>query len=76
MRLAGALVRVITARSGDMRHPEPETAARFVLVIIGLVLRGVLLADHALPGLAVHESALEAELVRMMLGYLGVETED
>jgi AcrR family transcriptional regulator len=69
------LVRVITARSGEMTHPHPEAAARFALVTVGLVLRGILLADQAPPGLALDdETSLESELTRLVLGYLGVET--
>lgn len=68
------VVRVITARSGEMTHPDPETAARFALVTVGLVLRGVLLSDHAPPGLALtDETNLETELTRLVLGYLGVQ---
>jgi AcrR family transcriptional regulator len=66
-------IRIVTARAGETTHPDPEAAARFMLVTIGLVLRGVLLADHAPPGLELgDESKLEGELTRMMLGYLGV----
>ncbi len=68
-------VRIITSRAGEVRHPNPEAAARFALVTLGLVLRGVVLADHAPPGLSLADDfRLEDELTRMVLGYLGVET--
>lgn len=67
--------RIITERSGQLRHPNPQAAARFALVTLGLVIRGVVLADHAPPGLALADDfRLEDELTRMVLGYLGVET--
>lgn len=68
-------IRIITSRAGEVRHPNPEAAARFALVTLGLVLRGVVLADHAPPGLSLADDfRLEDELTRMVLGYLGVET--
>ncbi|HEU4559472.1 MAG TPA: TetR/AcrR family transcriptional regulator [Longimicrobium sp.] len=68
-------VRIITTRAGQVRHPNPEAAARFALVMLGLVIRGVVLADHAPPGLSLADDLwLEDELTRMVLGYLGVET--
>ena len=67
-------VRIIADRGAQVRHPHPEAAARFALVTLGLVLRGVVLADHAPPGLSLADDfRLEDELTRMVLGYLGVE---
>jgi len=67
------LLRIISAKAGEMTHPAPEAAARFALVTVGLVLRGVLLSDTAPPGLTLDdETDLEAELTRLVLGYLGV----
>ena len=43
---------------------------------MGLVLRGVVLSDQAPPGFLLGEDvSVEEELTRMVLGYLGVETE-
>lgn len=68
-------VRIIASKGSQVRHPNPEAAARFALVTLGLVLRGVVLADHAPPGLSLADDfRLEDELTRMVLGYLGVET--
>jgi hypothetical protein len=67
------LVRIITARRAEITHPDPEAAARFALVTVGLVLRGVLLADRMPPGITIDETNLEAELTRLVLGYLGVD---
>ncbi|HYH80827.1 MAG TPA: TetR/AcrR family transcriptional regulator [Longimicrobium sp.] len=67
-------VDMIEAKAGEVRHPAPENAARFALVTMGLVLRGLILADHAPAGLALgDETNLEDELTRLVLGYLGVE---
>jgi AcrR family transcriptional regulator len=67
-------VQLIESKAGEVRHPEPATAARFALVTMGLVMRGLVLADHAPPGLELGDDVkLEDELTRMVLGYLGVE---
>ncbi|HET7233275.1 MAG TPA: TetR/AcrR family transcriptional regulator, partial [Longimicrobium sp.] len=60
------LARIITARRAEVTHPDPEAAARFALVTIGLVLRGVLLADQTPPGLSIDEASLEPELTRLV----------
>jgi len=62
------------ARRGEIRHPDPEAAVRFALLMVGLVLRGVLLRTQPLPGAFLRDDGgLEDELTRMVLGYLGVE---
>jgi AcrR family transcriptional regulator len=61
------------ARRGEIRHPYPDAAVRFALLMVGLVLRGVLLRTQPLPGAFLSDDAgLEDELTRMVLGYLGV----
>ena len=52
----------------------PEGAARFALLTVGLVLRGIVLTDQAPPGFLLGEDvSVEEELTRMVLGYLGVD---
>jgi len=68
------LVAIAASRRDEMRHPDPESAARFALLTVGLVLRGVVLTDQAPPGFLLGEDfSVEEELTRMVLGYLGVE---
>jgi AcrR family transcriptional regulator len=65
---------LVRSKAAEVRHPHPETAARFALVTLGLLLRGLILADHAAPGLELGDDViLEDELTRLVLGYLGVE---
>lgn len=68
------LVAIAASKRDEMRHPDPEGAVRFALLTVGLVLRGVVLADQAPRGILLPEDvSLEDELTRMVLGYLGVE---
>ncbi|HEX8904974.1 MAG TPA: TetR/AcrR family transcriptional regulator [Longimicrobiaceae bacterium] len=68
------LATIAAAKRDQMRHPDPEGAVRFALLTVGLVLRGVVLANQAPPGFLLGEDvSLEDELTRMVLGYLGVE---
>jgi AcrR family transcriptional regulator len=68
------LAALAAARRGEIRHPDPEAAVRFALLMVGLVLRGVLLRTQPLPGAFLSDDAgLEDELTRMVLGYLGVK---
>ena len=68
------LAALATARRGEIRHPDPEAAVRFALLMVGLVLRGVLLRTQPLPGTFLRDDvSIEDELTRMVLGYLGVE---
>jgi len=64
---------LVKSKASEVRHPHPDTAARFALITMGLVLRGLILADHAPPGLELGDDVkLEDELTRLVLGYLGV----
>lgn len=65
---------LVKSKAAEVRHPRPETAARFALVTLGLLMRGLILADHTAPGLELGDDVkLEDELTRLVLGYLGVE---
>ncbi|MFL5385458.1 MAG: TetR/AcrR family transcriptional regulator [Longimicrobiaceae bacterium] len=68
------LAALVSARRDEIRHPDPDAAVRFALLMVGLVLRGVLLRTQSLPGAFLRDDvSLEEELTRMVLGYLGVE---
>lgn len=68
------LVAIAVSKREEMRHPDPEGALRFALLTVGLVLRGLVLADQAPRGIVLSEDvSVEDELTRMVLGYLGVE---
>jgi len=68
------LVAIAASKRDEMRHPDPEGAARFALLTVGLVLRGIVLTDQAPPGFLLGEDvSVEEELTRMVLGYLGVD---
>jgi AcrR family transcriptional regulator len=68
------LVSIAASKRDEMRHPDPEGAARFALLTVGLVLRGIVLTDQPPPGFLLGEDfSVEEELTRMVLGYLGVD---
>jgi AcrR family transcriptional regulator len=68
------MVAIAASKRDEMRHPDPDGALRFALLTVGLVLRGLVLADQAPRGIVLAENvSLEDELTRMVLGYLGVE---
>lgn len=64
---------LLTSKAAEVSHPHPETAARFALLTIGLILRRLVLAGQPAPGLELGDNvSLEDELTRLVLGYLGV----
>jgi AcrR family transcriptional regulator len=68
------LATLVAANREAIRHPDPDSAVRFALLTLGLVLRGVVLREGRLPGLFLREDvSVEEELTRMVLGYLGVQ---
>lgn len=68
------MAEMVLAKREGIRHPDPESAIRFGLLMVGLVLKGVLLTDPAPAPIFLREGvSLEEELTRMVLGYLGVE---
>jgi AcrR family transcriptional regulator len=71
------VARLVLERRERVGHPAPGPAVRFALLTVGLVLKGVLLADPPPPRIFLDESlSLEDELTRMVLGYLGLESEE
>lgn len=67
------LAALAVSKRDQIRHPDPDAAVRFALLMVGLVLRGVVLRTHSLPGTFLRDDvSLEDELTRMVLGYLGI----
>ena len=62
----------------EIRHPEPELAVRWAMLMPGFALKELVLFDQAnLTGRLVpmDDEKLQEELVRVFLGYLGVDSE-
>ena len=63
----------------EIRHPEPELAVRWAMLMPGFALKELLLFDQAnLTGRLVpmDDEKLQEELARGFLSYLGVDPED
>ncbi len=68
---------LLLTRRAEMRHPDPESAVKFAMLMVGLAAQGVLILppnpsdlSRFLPDI---DSHLERELPRMFLRYLGVK---
>jgi AcrR family transcriptional regulator len=62
----------------EMRHPEPEVAVRWAMLMTGFALMELVIFDHEkLAGrlLPMDDERLQEELVLGFLGYLGVDPE-
>jgi hypothetical protein len=68
-----ALVYLLEAYRDEIRHPDPKAAIEFALFTIASVLQNVLIEDERFISLEVPEN-FEEELVRMLFGYLGIES--
>ena len=72
------LVKTFLIWRQDIRHPDPEYAVSYGILMVAFALRELILFDqahtfeHALP---VRDDHLKTELPRMFLRYLGIETE-
>jgi AcrR family transcriptional regulator len=71
---------LLLARRGEIRHPDPESAVKFAIMMVTFAVQGTIVLPHnpsdlsrLLPNLG-HQ--LECELPRMFLRYLGVEDRD
>jgi AcrR family transcriptional regulator len=68
---------LLLTRRDEIRHPDPESAVRFAMLMVGISAQGVLVLPPEpkdLCRLLPHvETQLERELPRMFLRYLGVE---
>jgi AcrR family transcriptional regulator len=68
---------LLLTRRSEIRHPDPESAVKFAMLMVGIAAQGIFILPHRpndfdrfLPEV---EAQLERELPRMFLRYLGVE---
>jgi AcrR family transcriptional regulator len=62
----------------EIRHPEPEVAVRWAMLMTGLTLMELVIFGHEKLTrrlLPMDDAKLQEELTRMFLGYLGVDPE-
>ncbi|MGO8797219.1 MAG: TetR/AcrR family transcriptional regulator [Candidatus Sulfotelmatobacter sp.] len=68
---------LLLTRRSEIRHPHPESAVKFAMMMLGIVAEGVLVLPPSIKDLSRFlpdvEGQLERELPRMFLRYLGVE---
>jgi AcrR family transcriptional regulator len=71
------IARFVLLRREEIRHPHPESAVNFALMVVGLTIREVLLLDAISRRwnllLSKDDDALVRELVRTFLAYLSAE---
>ena len=72
-----AISDLLLTRRSEMRHPDPDSAVPFALMMVGVTAKGVMIVPRSpknfsriLPDV---EERLRHELPRMMLRYLGAE---
>jgi AcrR family transcriptional regulator len=64
----------VEACRGEIRHPDPETAARFgIRLVVGLLQQRALVSRMATSGDGLSWQQVSDELVRVLLAYLGLE---
>jgi hypothetical protein len=65
----------VLSRREEIRHPDPESAVNFALMLVGFTMREILMLDAISrrwnPLLPKNDDALARELVRTFLTYLG-----
>ena len=68
---------LLLTRRNEIRHPDPESAVKFALLMVGVAAQGILVLPHdpkefanMVPNV---EAELERELPRMFLRYLGAK---
>ncbi len=71
---------LLLTRRSEIRHPDPESAVKFALLMVGMVVQGAVVLpndpkdlNRLVPGI---ESQLEREISRMFLHYLGLESKE
>ena len=71
---------LLLTRRCEIRHPHPESAVKFALLMVGIAAQGIFIVpqhpndfDRFVPDV---EGILNRELPRMFLRYLGVEEEE
>ena len=68
-----ALVILLQSYRDQIGHPDPEAAIEFAIFMIASTLQNALIEDERFIALRVPEN-LEEELVRMLFGYLGIQS--
>ena len=70
------LVELFLGRRKEIKHPDPERAVSFALMMLGSSLIELILADHDLSNwqrvIPKDDQSLNRELLRAFLSYLGV----
>jgi len=73
-----AVSELLLARRREIRHPDPDSAVRFAMLLVGVVAQGVMVLpqdpkefSRLLPNVEGH---LQRELPEMVLRYLGIKT--
>jgi AcrR family transcriptional regulator len=71
------LAELLLSRRGEIRHPHPELAVKFAMLMVGVAAQGTITLprnpgalSRLVPGL---EDQFEHELARMCLRFLGIE---
>jgi len=69
-----AAAELLLTRRSEIRHPDPDRAVPFALMMVGVAARGVLVLPRLSRLVEDSEAKLLVELPRMVLSYLGIET--
>jgi len=68
---------LLLTRRSEIRHPDPESAVKFAMLMVGIAAQGILVLPRKTKEFSRFvpdvEAQLERELPRMFLRYLGVE---
>ena len=71
------LAELLLTRRSEIRHPHPELAVKFAMLMVGIAVQGTIILPRNpaalgrfVPGL---EDQIESELARMCLRFLGME---
>ena len=68
----GALTALLLSHQGEIRHPDPEAAIQFAILMLASVLRAVLIDEEGVRGLSAPDD-IEEQLTRMIFSYLGIQ---
>ena len=68
---------LLLTRRSEIHHPDPESAVKFAMLMVGITVQGILILPRSPTDLSRFlpdvDGQLERELPRMFLRYLGVE---
>jgi AcrR family transcriptional regulator len=64
---------LLLTRRAEIHHPDPESAVKFAMLMVGIAAQSVFVLPHSLARLVPEiEDQVERELPRMFLRFLGV----